>query len=501
MSHDSALHMRESTTRILVRISGDVSTKAGGTLDRFSRRLAENVSDALSSNGIGYRLEQGRFRFIIDVDTPAALDVLVHVFGVQSVSRVESRSWQTFEEVIAQAEAFFRDRVRGKRFAVRARRTGRTERIPFRSPEVERALGRVLLEHADRVDLRTPEVTAYIDVRPGVLYLYEEKLLGRGGLPVGIEGRALSLVSGGFDSAVSSWLMLKRGVALDYFFCNLGGEAHRAGVLRVLKVLSEEWSHGTRPRLFEVDFAPVVTELERAITPKYWQIVLKRLMLKAAERVAMRDGALGLVTGEAMGQVSSQTLSNLGVISKGLDLPVFRPVIGWNKDEIIALSRDIGTFLGSVGTEEYCAILPRYPATHAEAWRIEAEEAKMDRARLEMLLDAVRVVDVRSVELHETGDVAELEHIPDGATVLDLRSRHAYQAWHAGGALHLEFFQALRSFASFTPDATYVLYCEVGQKSAHLAELMRREGFKAFHIRGGVRTLLHQTPEADLLIT
>jgi rhodanese-related sulfurtransferase len=154
-----------------------------------------------------------------------------------------------------------------------------------------------------------------------------------------------------------------------------------------------------------------------------------------------------------------------------------------------------------VGTEEYCAILPRYPATHAEAWRIEAEEAKIDRSHLETLLDAVRVVDVRSVELHGASRDAELESIPEGAVVLDLRSRPAYQAWHAAGALHLEFFQALRSFASFTPDPTYVLYCEVGQKSAHLAELMRRDGFKAFHIRGGVRTLLLQYREADLLIT
>jgi len=500
MTHEPAA-LRAAPTRILVRISGDVSTKSGGTLDRFSRRLAENVTDALTSSGIEHRLEQGRFRLLIDADTPAALDVLVHVFGVQSVSRVESRNWQTFEDVINEAETFFRDRVRGKRFAVRARRTGRTERIPFRSPEIERTLGQALLAYADRVDLSSPEVTAYIDVRPGELYLYEEKLPARGGLPVGIEGRALSLISGGFDSAVASWLMLKRGVALDYFFCNLGGDAHRQGVLRVLKVLGDEWSHGTRPRLFEVDFGPVVGELKRNITPKYWQIVLKRLMLRAAERVALREGALGLVTGEAMGQVSSQTLSNLAVISKGLDLPVFRPVIGWNKDEIIALSRDIGTFVGSVGTEEYCAILPRFPATHADARRIESEELNIDAARLEALLDAVKMVDVRSIEVQSSEQGSEVEHIPENTIVLDLRSQYAYEAWHAVGALHLEFFAALRSFGSFAPERTYVLYCEVGQKSAHLAELMRRGGFNAFHVRGGVRTLLMHSREADLLIT
>jgi tRNA uracil 4-sulfurtransferase len=488
-------------TRILLRISGDVSTKSGGTLDRFSRRVAANVQDALSRSGIEYHLEQGRFRFMIEVDTPAALDVLVHVFGVQSVSRVDAQSWETFEDVITYAEAFFRDRVRGQRFAVRARRSGRTERIPFRSPEIERALGRALVPYADRVDLTSPEVTAYVDVRPGIFYLYEEKLAGPGGLPVGIEGHALALVSGGFDSAVAAWLMLKRGVALDYLFCNLGGDAHRQNVLRVLKVLAEEWSHGTRPRLFEIDFAPVVEELRKTISPKYWQIVLKRLMLRAAERLARKERALGLVTGEAMGQVSSQTLANLGVISNGLGLPVFRPVIGFNKDEIIAMSRDIGTFVGSAGAEEYCAILPRFPATHAEAWRIEAEEANFDSSRLQPLLETITTVDIRTVEPTSSEDGVELERIPQNATVLDLRSRHAYETWHAAGALHLEFFEALRSFGSFAPDRAYVLYCEVGQKSAHLAELMRRAGLRAFHVRGGVRTLLKEGHEHGLLMS
>ncbi|HET9234087.1 MAG TPA: tRNA sulfurtransferase, partial [Candidatus Eisenbacteria bacterium] len=343
---------------ILLRMSGDVSTKTGGTLERFSRQLADNVRDALERHGIVHRIEPGRFRFTIEVDTVGALPVLQRVFGVQSLSLVESRPWQSLDDVVVTAESYFREHVRGKRFAVRARRSGRTERIPFRSPEVERTLGRALLEHGAAVDLSEPQVTAYVDVRPGIVFLYEDKHPGRGGLPVGVEGRGLALVSGGFDSGVAAWLMLKRGVALDYFFCNLGGSKHREGVLRVVKVLAEDWSYGTRPRLFEIDFAPVVEELQRQTTPKYWQILLKRLMLRAAEMQARSERALGLVTGEAMGQVSSQTLPNLGVISKGIELPVFRPVIGWNKDEIVRLSREIGTFNASVGVEEYCAILP-----------------------------------------------------------------------------------------------------------------------------------------------
>ena len=485
---------------ILLRMSGDVSTKTGGTLERFSRTLADNMEDALSRHGITYRMESGRFRFTIEVDTPAALLVLQRVFGVQSLSLVDSRPWETLEDVVRGAEQYFQERVRGKRFAVRARRSGRTDRIPFRSPDVERALGRALLEHAAAVDLSTPEVTAYVDVRPGTLYVYDDKVPARGGLPVGVEGRALALVSGGFDSGVAAWLMLKRGVALDYFFCNLGGALHREGVHRVVKVLAEKWSYGTRPQLFEIDFAPVVQELERRAAPKYWQILLKRLMLRAAETHARAVGALGLVTGEAMGQVSSQTLPNLGVISKGLDLPVFRPVIGYNKDEIVRLSRDIGSFDSSVGVDEYCAMASRFPATHSESKRIETEEAKLDGSLLEALLDSVNGVDILSTRPGEAGEHLGLQTIPEGAVMIDLRSRSAYDAWHAPEALHLEFFDALRSYESFGRDRTFVLYCEVGQKSAHVAELMRQAGFRAYHVQGGLRTLQKPLHEDELVI-
>jgi thiamine biosynthesis protein ThiI len=162
------------------------------------------------------------------------------------------------------------------------------------------------------------------------------------------------------------------------------------------------------------------------------------------------------VTGDAVGQVSSQTLQNLAVISRAAERPILRPLVGANKDEILALARRIGTVDLSKVVGEYCALVPRRPATAAQL---------------------------------------DLEQIPPGATAIDLRSRAEFDAWHAPDALHLPFPQALRAWPGFDRAQRYVLYCEIGLKSAHLAEQMREGGFEARHVRGGVRRLRRLQPD------
>jgi thiamine biosynthesis protein ThiI len=360
---------------------------------------------------------------------------------------------------------------------------------------VERELGAALLRYAPgaKVNLREPEVTAHVELEPGWGHYFHDKVRGFGGLPVGVEGRALALVSGGFDSAVASWLMLKRGVRLDYLFCNLGGAAHRLGVLQVMKVIAERWSYGTRPRLFEVDFQPLVEELQAKNHPRNWQIVLKRLMVRAGELVARKTRGLGLITGEAMGQVSSQTLQNLAVINQAVSpsMPMLRPLLGFNKDEILGLARKTGVFDLAAAVGEYCDLAPKRPATRASLSEVLRGEAAMTPGRLEELVAARTIFELRSLDaavLVPTG--LETEAIPEGAAVLDLRSKPAWQAWHYPGALHLDFRHALESWPSFGRDRSYVLVCEVGLKSAHIAERMQQAGFRAWNFHGGIKEMM-----------
>ncbi|HSS77346.1 MAG TPA: THUMP domain-containing protein [Thermoanaerobaculia bacterium] len=477
----------------IIRLSGDFYTKARKTRMRFFRRLAANLEAALVQHGITYRLEKTWSRMYLGTPEPGAAEIAARVFGVQSVSEVRRQSWEGLEDLVSLGVETFAEAVRGKSFAVRATRRGERDRIGFDSTRIESALGRALLDAgAGRVDLSAPEVTAHVELEPGTVHFFFDKVRGHGGLPIGVEGRAVALVSGGFDSAVASWLLLKRGVHLDYVFCNLGGTAHRLGVLKVMKRIAEQWSYGTSPRLHEVDLAPLVAELRDKVQPHHWQIVLKRLILRAGAAVAHRGGRLALITGDAIGQVSSQTLQNLAVITQASTaIPVLRPLLGFNKEEIMEIARRIGVYDLAAVVAEYCDLNPPKPTTRAALKDVLRDEAALDPDHLGKLVDDRQIFELCQVDPEAVAaPVPEVDRLPAGATLLDLRQKPAYQGWHYPGALHLNLPQALAAYRSFARDRPYVLVCEVGLKSAHLAEKMQEAGFEAYQLKGGLKGLM-----------
>ena len=480
----------DTNTLVLMRFSGEIHIKARATRNQFVRRLLHNLQDALVSQGLEPRVRASHDRLFVELPAGSPIDPLVRVFGVQSASEVEVRCPDDLAEILRAGTPNFAERVRGRRFAVRARRVGDRDRIRSTSGDVERELGTALLPEAAGVDLETPEFTAHVELMKGEAFLLGERLAGSGGLPLGVEGRAVTLLSGGFDSAVASWQLLRRGVAQDYVFCNLGGMAHELGVLRVAKVLADDWHYGQQPKLLSVDFEAVAGELRARTEKRYWQVLLKRLMLRAADQLAHRRRATAIITGEAVGQVSSQTLQNLAVISRATDHMILRPLVGANKEEIMDTARRIGTFELSKVVGEYCDLVPRKPATAASFEAIEAQEARMDPHVLTAAVDQHRCFDLRNLGEEQLA-VPELEvtRLPEGATVIDLRGRREFDSWHPRAALWLEFHRALSTYPSFERDATYVLYCDYGLMSAHLAGLMRKDGFDAFHFRGGTRAL------------
>ncbi|HTF34709.1 MAG TPA: tRNA uracil 4-sulfurtransferase ThiI [Myxococcota bacterium] len=478
---------------VVLRLSGEIWTKSRPTQARFRARLMRNLKDAMRAEELRAHIVRTHNRIFVEASEPRATAVLARVFGIQSISPAVRRSVATLDDVVEAGAEIFGDRVKGKRFAVRARRVGDRTSSSLSSREVERDLGRRLLPLSTGVDLDAPEVTAFVEFSSGEAYFFPERVAGPAGLPLGVEGRAVALVSGGFDSAVAAWLVQKRGVALDHVFCNLGGAAHEAGVLRVMKTLADRWSYGSAPRLHAIDFRPLAEQLQARTQPRYWQVLLKRLMLRAAEAVAKERRAIALVTGEALGQVSSQTLANLAVITPAATLPVLRPVIGMNKDEILAVARAIGTYELSAVVGEYCALAPGRPATEAQLAAVLGEESKLDLTWLTNAVIARKVFHLRSLDLESVAAGAaelELDAIPEDAIVIDLRPRAAYQGWHWPGALWLDFARAAAAYPKFDPHRNYLVYCEFGLKSAHLAELMRKSGLHAHNFRGGLRRLV-----------
>jgi tRNA uracil 4-sulfurtransferase len=466
----------------LVRFGGEIFIKSRRTRSVFLRRLRKNLEDTLAATG-GGRLESGWDRVYVRTPGPPP-PALGRVFGISSYSPIEVVTDATLERILEAGEATFAGRLRGRKFAIRARRAGTH---PFTSQQVQVELGTRLLPHSAGVDLDHPDVEVFVEVREERAFMFAQRLAGAGGLPLGVEGHAVTLLSGGYDSAVAAWLMLKRGVSQDYVFCNLGGDAYERAVVQVGKLLADDWSFGTRPRLHVVDFGEPLRALREATRESYWQVVLKRLMYRAASLVGCQVGAQAIITGEAMGQVSSQTLPNLRAIEPAADLPVFRPLIGFDKDEIIERARHIGTAGLSEQVKEYCAIAPGRPVTAAAVAAVAAEEARIEPGIVEQAVAARRVLDLRTLTPADlVAPYLFIDTIPDDAIVLDCRPEPEYHQWHLPGARHRDEWDLLQRFHRLDRDHRYVLYCGHGIQTAHIAEKMQRAGFEAYSFRGGV---------------
>lgn len=472
---------------VLVRLASEVTLKAPRTRSQFMRRLVGNMRDAFVAHGAQADIRAAWGRVYVRTDAEAVVPVLSRVFGLSSYSIVDAVIPADFDAIVERGAELFADLVRGKRFAVRVQRAGQHG---FTSKELEAALGSRLFHLSAGVDLTRPEVVAHVEVRNETARLFSTRQGAGGGLPVGVEGKALSLISGGFDSAVSSWLMLKRGISLDYIFCNLGGDAYERAVVQVTKVLADDWSYGTQPRLYVIDFEETLRELRARTRENYWQLVLKRLMYRAAAQVGQSIRADAIITGEAVGQVSSQTLANLRAIDSASSLPVFRPLLGFDKEEIIERARRIGTAALSEQVKEYCAIAPGHPVTAAREQRVIAEENRMDPAVIDRAIAGAKRLNVR--QLSATDLVAPYiftsELIPD-AVLIDCRTEQQFNAWHAPGSIHREEWELARDFKRLDRDRKYILYCAHGIQSAHLAEKMQRSGYEAYSFKGGVAGL------------
>ncbi len=476
----------DRTVHALVRFSGELSTKSRRTRTRFQRRLGENLRDAFAAEGVDASLRREWSRFYVEAPDRGFEEPLQRVFGVSSWSVLAGTSEARLGAIVERGVELFADRVRGRTYAVRARRSGEHS---FGSGDIHQALGAALNPGAT-VDLGSPDVTVHVEVRGDRAFFYEDREAGAGGLPLGVQGRALALISGGFDSAVAAWMALRRGVSLDYVFCNLGGSAYQRLVIEVAKILADRWSYGTRPRLHVLEFGPVVEAMRARAKPAYLQLVLKRMMYRGAARIGAETGAEALVTGEAIGQVSSQTLTNLRAIDDASDLPVLRPLLGFHKEEILARARQIGTHDLSAKIREYCSVAPGRPVTASSPEDARAQEAAVGHDELEAALASREVFDLRGLDMGTmVGAGLYVSTIEPGDRVIDARSEAEYRAWHWPDAIRRDPDELEASFASLDRKPRYVLYCAEGVRTAYVAERMQEAGYEAYSFLGGAPAL------------
>ena len=307
-----------------------------------------------------------------------AVERLSTVFGIAALcpARVVPKDWEAIRA--AAPDYLARDLGAAKTFKVNAKRSDKS--FPMKSPEICRELGGLLLSRFRhlKVDVENPDVLVTVEVREKDAYLHKRQLPGAGGIPVGTGGRAALLLSGGIDSPVAGYMMAKRGLELiAVHFASPPYTSERARQ-KVITLGEKLLPYTGRLRLFIVPFTELQEKLRDRCPEEYFTLLMRRAMMRIAETIAVRENCSGLVTGESLGQVASQTIQALGVTDCVTALPVLRPAIGMDKSEIVSIARKIDTFETSILPYEDCCTVftPRHPRTRPkgdEVARVEAE--------------------------------------------------------------------------------------------------------------------------------
>lgn len=365
--------------RVVVVHYHEIALKAGNR-GLFIGRLMGNLRRATGGCGVhGIRKQSGRviLKLRRDAGWAPVRARVAEVFGVANFS-VAARVTPRLPDL----ERAVREGLRGQTFAsfrITAKRA--FKEFPLTSQQVNEHLGTfVRTLTGTKVDLTRPELTVFVEILPAEAYVYFEKVPGPGGLPVGVGGRVVALLSGGIDSPVAAYRVMKRGCPVTFVHFHSHPFLDKTSQEKVDALVARLTHFQYASRLYLVPFGEIQREVVLGVPPPYRVVVYRRLMARIAEQVAQKEGALALATGESLGQVASQTLENLVVIEAAVHLPILRPLIGMDKDEIAAAARAIGTFETSIIPDQDCCTLftPKHPVVRSTVEEIRQVEGRLD---------------------------------------------------------------------------------------------------------------------------
>jgi len=368
---------------VIVRY-GELALKSPGVRNWYEKILMKNIAAMLDSRGIPYsqiRREWGRI-FIETTDSRAA-SAAADVFGIVSTSPALTAE-PSLENAAIVCAAIAQDLVlEGESFAIRARRSGNH---PFSSADIGKTCGDSVWNSLEkegkhpRVSLSSPDKEIYIEMRQKLAYIYLETFKGVGGLPLGTQGSMVVLMSGGLDSPVAAWLMMKRGVTIIPVYCNNTPYAENAARERAFDCIRQlqKWAPGHQFTTYEIPHGPNLQSFIEICNRKNTCLLCKRMMYREAYEVMKKERASGIVTGSSLGQVASQTAANMHAEIYQLAIPIYHPLIAFDKTEIMDIARKIGTYDISSRSAGSCAAVPERPEIGANYDLIMLEEKKMD---------------------------------------------------------------------------------------------------------------------------
>ena len=473
--------------KFIIKLFPEITIKSQSVRLRFIKILTSNIRNVLKDLAEDVAVVRHWDYLEVRVKKEelgeGVADRLTRIPGIHHILQVEERAFTDLHNIYEQTFEMYAASLENKTFCVRAKRRGKH---PFSSIELARYVGGGLNQHipSAKVKLTHPDVTVNLEVEDDKLILVVRRLEGIGGFPIGTQEDVLSLISGGFDSGVSSYMLMRRGCRVHYCFFNLGGAAHEIGVKQVAHYLWNRFGSSHKVRFVAVNFEPVVAEILEKVDDGQMGVVLKRMMVRAASRVAERYGVQAIVTGEALGQVSSQTLTNLRMIDNATDTLVLRPLISHDKETIINLARQIGTEDFARTMPEFCGVISKNPTVKAVKEKIEAEEEKFDFAILDDVVLNAQNMDIRVIAQQSEQQVTEVEMVSElSATdvVLDIRSpdeQEAHPLKIEGTEVRtLPFYKLSTQFGDLPAETTYLLYCDRGVMSRLQALYLAEQGY------------------------
>jgi len=471
------------TQKFIIKFFPEIMIKGTAARRQQINQLSNNLIKLLIR--VNENIESKKFSDKIEIVCPIEFSVetrqiLLQTPGVGVIlEAVQYNKINTLDEIKVLVNDILGHTVKNKTFVVRAKRTGTHD---FKSTQIEQTVGGYMLAHNDTkgVDLKNPDIKVNIELVHNQLNVVTLKHNGLGGFPIGSQGQILSLMSGGFDSTVASYLTMKRGIKTHFIFFNLGGIAHEIGVKQVASFLWNKFGSSHNVSFITVPFEDVVTEIFRSTAETYMGVTLKRLMLKASEKIADDMGIDALVTGESVAQVSSQTLRNLSLIDQATSKLILRPLSTMHKQDIMKIANDIGTRRFAETMPEYCGVISKNPVIHGSFKRMEVESRKFDYSVLDAAVD--KAVSVKAYELVEDiSDISQIESVSDISsgkyTIIDIRQGDDCIKTSCE-TLKIPFHKLKSEFKNLPQEKEYLLYCDKGILSQlHAHYLIDAENF------------------------
>lgn len=458
--------MENKTQKFILKLFPEIMVKGSSAKRQMVGQLYNNLLEMLRK--VDEEIHVKKFSDKIEVVTPIAYvievrQLLLNTPGIEFVlDALQFDEMDTLDKIKVKVGEVMHKEIEGKSFVVRTKRSGSH---PFGSNDISRTVGGYMLATYPNngVDLHNPEVTIRIELINNQLNIITHKHPGLSGFPIGTQGEILSLMSGGFDSTVASYLTMKRGIKTHFIFFNLGGVAHEIGVKQVALYLWNKFGSSHRVKFISVPFDDVLTEIFESTHNSYMGVTLKRLMLMAAEKVADEMEIDALLTGESVAQVSSQTLRNLALIDQATNKLVLRPLSTMNKPQIIDIANTIGTRRFAESMPEYCGVISKNPITHGSFKRMEREAKRFNYEVLDKAVEDAQHIYVDEI-IHDVTTDTAIEVVKDvdkNTVVIDIRDEEDCIETKCE-SIKIPFYKLKTEFKKLPQDKEYLLYCEKG---------------------------------------